>query len=152
MAATKDDIIELRIALPSSFKLQLQDAMEEEFEVASRKWEVDLSLETKKQIFANALRQLEAIVKSVTGREWRPEAKQLVVEVKNPKPGFFAIDLPSEAAAKHSVAFVRSHEGWKVNQDPNMEAVELQDFKQFMEEQLKTWARTAVFYGVGSYN
>lgn len=147
-----ENVIRLTLHLPSDFAKKVKATLQEETEVACRKWGVLLTHEEKAALQAHALKQVEKKVSAVSGSPWQVDDPLLVVRVANPKTGSLSLDLPSPEAEKYDVAFLRVHDEWRVEADPAAEKVLLKDFLSTYTATIITWARTAVFYGVGSYN
>lgn len=147
----EENSLEVTLSLPKNFHQEIADIMHQEFVQANKKWGLSLNSDHEAQIAEKAWKQLTNKVSSVARRPWEPTSQTLVVMVSTNKKGVFKLTLPSKEAAKYTVALVRAHDEWRVEQDPNHEAVKLSDFYEYFTEEVKTWARTAIFYGVGSY-
>lgn len=147
----EESALEVSLTLPKNFKQVISDIMHDEFTQANKKWGLSLNSEHEDYITTQAWKQLTKKVTAVSRRPWDPTSTSLVVMISTNKKGIFSLTLPSREAAKYTVSLVRSHDEWRVEQDPNHEAVKLSDFHEFFINEVKTWARTAVFYGVGSY-
>lgn len=146
-----ENCLEVTLVLPKNFKQKIITAMNEEFTIASNKWGLSLNTEDKKKIIKNSITQLENKVSSIAGGPWTLSDEKIVVFIGTARRGVFPITLPAKEANKHSVSFIRTHDQWKVEQDPSSEAVSINKFHKFFLEEVERWARTAVFYGVGSF-
>lgn len=147
----EESALEVSLTLPKNFKQVIADIMHDEFTKANKKWGLSLNSDHEKSITENAWKQLTNKVSSVARRPWDPDSTALVVMISTNKKGVFSLTLPSREANKYTVSLVRSHDEWRVEQDPNHESVRLSDFHGFFINEVQTWARTAMFYGVGSY-
>ena len=147
----EENALEVTLLLPKTFKKEITALMEEEFSIANKKWGLSLNSDVQEKIIAIAWKQLINKVTTVARREWDPTAPNIVVLISTNKKGVFKLSLPSREASKYTVSLVRAHDEWRVEQDPNHESVKLSDFHSFFISELRNWARTAVFYGVGSY-
>jgi hypothetical protein len=146
-----ENCLEITLTLPKTYKRKLVALMEDEFLVASRKWGLKLNTEDKKRIFTHSIAQLEGKVFLITGTQWKSDDPTLVLEVATQKGNMFPIIIPSKEAEELAISLVRSHDEWRIDSEPNSEAVLLKDFYSFFLAEMEKWIRTAVFYGVGSY-
>lgn len=146
-----ENALEVTLVLPKNFKSQVLSAMNDEFAEACKKWGLSLNTEDKKRVIENSLEQLSSKVSLVARRPWKLGDTELTVIITYSKKGVFPITLPSKEAKKYTVSFVRAHDEWKVEQDSVAEAIHIKDFHRFFTGEVVKWARTAVFYGVGSF-
>lgn len=146
-----ENALEVTLVLPKNFKSQVNSAMNDEFTTACKKWGLSLNTDDKKLIMESALTQLSSKVSLVARRPWKLGDPELTVIVTYSKKGVFPITLPSKEAKKYTVSFVRAHDEWKVEEDSVVEAIPIKDFHKFFTGEVVKWARTAVFYGVGSF-
>lgn len=147
-----NNYLDLTLKLPKNFKRVIQEEMLDEYAIALNKWGLHLNSDDKQKILDSSIQQLIGKVNNVSGSEWDIETDELNVIVSMTKTGQTSIDLPSTEAENYNVKLIRAHDGWRVDNDPNTDAVHIKDFYDFIIQQVKTWARTAVFYGVGSYS
>lgn len=130
-----------------NFVKEVNEAMHDELEEASKKWGVMLTKEQEAKVLKAAFEQLKLRVHSVSKEHW-----QLTNEVRYSLPnsrGNFQVPSP-EASASH-IRLVRASDGWQVDQERREESVKIGDFLPVSRKEIMNWARTAVFYGVGSY-
>lgn len=146
------NFLDLHLTLPEAFPKTIQEAMEEEFTVACRKWNLALNFEDRKAILYHATRQLEGKVSTSSHSKWTLTSRELTVSVRKAGGERASLSLPSPEAAESSLNIVRDHTEWKVDQDPIKDSIPLGDFYDHLLATMVAWARTAVFYGVGSYN
>lgn len=141
----------ISLKLPKNFEKTLRASLEEEFDEAVKKWGVRLSQDERASVIYHSLKQLENKVSSVAREPWRTEDDTLIVLVSTEKKGTINLTLPDASTEKYAVEFVRAHDEWKVNTDPNVKAVPIGEFYDYYLAEVVKWGRTAVFYGVGSY-
>lgn len=151
MTKKKASILEVTLLLPKNFEKTLENEMEDEIKIASMKWGVRLSKDEKNTVLTSSRIQLANKVSTVAGAPWTLDSSKLKVIVATTKRGTFKITLPFVDGSKYSVNLIRVHHKWQVEQDPNNDSVPIEEFYDSFVSQLKTWARTAVLYGVGSY-
>lgn len=147
----EQNIIEVIINLPRTFKSNLKKEIINEIELAATKYSVILSDDEKENIMFHTINQLENKVTAVARAPWEITDPTLKVVVRSNRKGVFQIELPAKDTEKFDVSFVRTHDEWKVDQDPNPDAILLKDFYTFFMGEVYKWARTGAFYGVGSY-
>lgn len=150
--AKQDSSLILKILLPDDFEDVITTAMEEEFSIASHKWNVFLSNEAKEEIFRHAKKQLSTKVASVTKSNW-DFGSVLFVKISDAKASQ-TIHLPftngfPEQLDNHII--LRGSNEWKLTDEQNDKTVLLSNFYEYILNNLENWVRTAVFYGVGSY-
>lgn len=139
----------LRLTLQQGedFIKQIRAAMEDELEIASGKWGVRLTDEQRAGILEAAFKQLRLRVESVSNEAW-----EFTSEVKYSFAGSRgSFIVPSAEASASHIRLVRASDGWQVDQDRREDSVKIGEFLPVARNEIMTWARTAVFYGVGSY-
>lgn len=139
---------QLIIDLGSDFiETAIADAMEEEFDIASRKWRVYPSDEEKKHIIEQSLLQLRTKVRGLACHEWafEQELRLAVAGLSN------NIKIPSKDATRSKHRLVRARDGWVIDQDDSEFSIKLVELPDAIRREILEGARTAVFYGVGSY-
>lgn len=149
--AVGSDLVGVHVALPPDFQTQIESAMAAELSVASQKWGVSLSDEAREYVLEHSLRQLQAQVAELMKTSWQFDP---VVSLKVrglPKRGRADIHLPAHASKLQDVRLKESKVGWIVAEDGDVDSVAPEDMDTVIREQILAWARTAVFYGVGSY-
>lgn len=146
-----ENALEVTLVLPKNFKTKLDDAMKDEFAIACKKWGLNLNTEDRDKVLDSARKQLSGKVSLIARHPWQPGDTRLKVIVSSNKKGVVEITLPSREAKNYSVAFVRANDKWKVEDDVSASSVQLSEFHSFFVNEVTTWARTAVFYGVSSY-
>lgn len=140
----------VHIDLPEDFIETLEEDMEREFKKATRQWGVHVPFEEKEILLNYAKKQtIEKVTDNLRSRwDYSP---QIMVKVNSPRQGM-EIRLPFPKGMQTPPArFIYSRDGWSVDQEQNEDAVDVADFAEHIEQQIRTWLRTAVFYGVASY-
>lgn len=156
-----------------TFKLASKDIVDEirqagldELAVAERKWKVRLSEEEKAQLLGLSILQLQEKVShsfEKTTKPWQL-GSDLTAKFHNSfdvEGSFIAskgklTSSKSVQKLKKKAWLYREYTGaWSIREEANEEypdlSVPLEESLEFIVETLKTWMRTAVFYGVGSY-
>lgn len=136
------------INLPEDFLKHLQKEINDEIAIAQKKWKVTLNTKQKTHIRKAALTQLASKVSSLAHSTWDLGDKLLI----NVAGGSGKIELPKEIKRNANLSIVLSKKGWEVIEEEADVAVKINDFYDKVIENLNTWVRTAVFYGVGSYS
>jgi hypothetical protein len=149
MSKTKTTL-EVNLVLPKTFKQKIISAMRDEFKIASHKWSIEIDSAMKKKIIENSILQLNRKVSTVSSSNWTLDNETLKVCVKSGKSKPEAITLPDKTIK--GIMLVRTHDGFKVDYDPNPGTIKIEHFYKLLLSEIENWARTAVFYGVGSCN
>lgn len=141
--------LKLSLDFGKEFKTQLEREMRAELEVAQDKWGVTVTPDEARAIIGHSLEQLKLRVRSFSGdTDWdlSPKLKYYV----NGMAGTYT--LPSGKALAAKIYLVRTSDSWVVEPDnSSIDSVKLGDFLEVARREIYTWARTGVFYGVGSY-
>lgn len=141
----------IHINLPENFAEILSDEMEKELEKSSKKWGVYINYKQKETIFNYAKEQVRMKTSDHAKNNW-DFSDQLTIRANSHKRGI-EITLPAPEDVKlPSARLFYTRDGWELDQEKNEESIELSHFADFIQSKIKTWARTAVFYGVGSYS
>jgi hypothetical protein len=121
--------------------------MNEELEVAPHKWKLTLTDSEIKNILDNSLKQLEMKTSFISGNQWKLSNKAIY--------NITGIDgeysLPGDEDKLPKVFFTRTSDSWIVDSESKDDSVLLKDFLEVAKTEIINWAKTAVFYGVGSY-
>lgn len=137
----------LSLHLDEGFNDDLQKEMKNELKEASFKWGVKLTEKQKVEILKRSVDQVRFRVVSVSGNPWNLENKI----------DFKMNGLQKNISVSHddqkipNIQLIRARDSWIVDNDVSEKSVALKDFYQHFKQEVMTWARTAVFYGVGSY-
>lgn len=137
----------VHINLDRDFIESVKEEMEDEFRIACKKWEISLTENDMNLIFDHSLKQLRRKVSENIGTNWDLSDK-LTVKVAYTEN--IEITLPGKLPHK-KYSLLKTRDGWSVDYESCDGAVQLSDFKKYMKNKINTWARTAVFYGVGSF-
>lgn len=131
------------------FVHRIHRTMEDEFEIASKKWGVKLNMDDKDLIMHHSSKQLQRKVAEMTKTAWKMGN---TVNVKVVSSQTVNIDLPLPPDnPMNRIKLVYTKDGWQSEYDDQSKSVLLKDFLSKIEENIFQWARTAVFYGVGSF-
>lgn len=139
----------IHVDLTENFFDILLDEMEKEMEVSCRKWELRLNQEEKETVIEHSIKQVKRKVSENIRTLW-DLSDVLTVKVNSQKRPI-EIRLPAPEAESSKIKLFYTKDGWEIDQEMQDDAVRLADFAEHLEKLIKTWARTAVFYGVGSY-
>ena len=139
----------IHVDLTEDFISILLDEMEDEFDLSCRKWDVRLNQDEKERVLEHSLKQVKRKTSENIKTLW-DLSDTLTVKVNSQKRPI-EIRLPAPEAESSKIKLFYTKDGWEIDQEMQDEAVKLADFAEHIESKIKTWARTAVFYGVGSY-
>lgn len=155
--------ITIRVILPEDFKEQLIDTMEEEFNIASKKWNVRLNTKIHDYIFNKSIEQLEAKLSQVFKIAWNYNIPYLDIRIPYTNPhvdfsqGEVIYSIPDTTNSniiqipKSTMLLKTRSNGWVIDNDESNEAVSIVDFDKSILKYVFKEVRVAVFYGVGSY-
>lgn len=141
--------IHIHLQVGENFIDEIKSAMNDELIVASRKWGIHLNTEDSDRVINHSMNQLRKKVSESVKTNWDLGAK-ISVRVNSPKRSS-DINLPDKSMSKSKTKLIKARDGWEIEQEPNEDSVLLGEFLEHFKAQIKTWARTAVFYGVASY-
>lgn len=139
--------LHLIVSHGEGFVGELKAAMKDELAIASRKWGVNLSKAEEAFVLETALKQLRLRVEAIAGHPWNytPEVTYVLAGKKA------TLRVPSPEASKSPLRLVRASDAWKVDPDREETSIPLGEFAAAARGETLAWARTAVYYGVGSY-
>lgn len=148
--------IAFHVKLAENYMELIDEAIEDELKIAQRKWGVDLSDETIESVKRHSLNQLSMKVDLSLKTSWN---FQPVVSVKikglskNSGSGLLKdLNLPEELSSVPDIALVLSKaDGFEVESEPSDNTVLPAELGDYILRKILTWARTGIFYGVGSY-
>jgi hypothetical protein len=124
---------------------ELDHLLKEELNIASKKWGVSLSDENKSAVTHRSFEQLVNKVQFISGNPWQL-GKAIRFSIGDDDSQY---TLPTRNLPK--IYFNRTIDKWVVAQDVNEESVIISDFYNIVIDEIKDWAKTAMFYGVGSF-
>lgn len=140
----------LTLTLPKQFFKDLEDVIEDELKIAQKKWQLKLTEEEKDVVRKNAYTQVYQKASTVAGSTWAGE-KHIIVKI----PYFKDVDLKLNAntskTLEKDLELVMTKDGWITASDESESPVLLSQIINYKTNIMLVWARTAVFYGVGSY-
>lgn len=146
---TPPNRIFIHLKLGNDFMDEVRAEMENELDVASKKWGIRLNLEDRDLVMKHSLNQLKKKVSESAKNNWEFTPK-VSIKVTSPKRAS-DITLPDPALTNSKVKIIKSRDGWELEQEYSDESVLIGDFHEHFKSRIKTWARTAVFYGVSSF-
>lgn len=139
----------VHINLPQNFVEKIKEVMEDEIDVASKKWKVKLTEDERQTVIKHSLNQVQRKVSENIRTSW-DLGDTLHVKVFYSRGGELTLPDPSLSGLKSRL--VRPREGWRIEEDePNDDMLHILDMDSFFVSSIYTWSRTAVFYGVSSY-
>jgi len=143
-----DSYLTLNLELPESFLDELDNTINDEIKIAQKKWKLRLTDEQKKIVFENARTQTRLKTSTVARQPWDLGSK-LVLRV--PFTQNSQINLKPTAKTNRKIELVLTKDGWLIA-DEAENPVPVSELLEKQQEIVKRWARTAAFYGVGSYS
>lgn len=146
----KSNRITIHLHVGETFVKDLRRTMEDEMEIAARKWYVDITGSKHQKIIEESFVQLFQKIYEVTKNKWEGED---VIEIRasNASPMVKDFHLPRDTETYHYLRLVRMRDGWTFTNEDSDGSVFVRDFAQVFTDLIHEWARTAVFYGVASY-
>lgn len=138
----------ITVTLPENFLEQLEEVITDELTVAQTKWKIRLSDEELEVVRKGTLAQLRSKVSSLSKNAWDLGSKIVI----NAGGDSGNIAYSEKSTPKTDKSFILSKNGWSVTTEEADAVVQGNVFYENLIETLFTWTRTAVFYGVGSYN
>lgn len=148
MKTTTNKIL-VHLHLEETFIDEIHEAMQDELDIASKKWGVRLNLEDRDMIVKHSLSQVRKKVSESAKIAWNYDTK-LSIRVNSFKRTS-EINLPTTSPAAAKMRLFKSREGWEIEQEPTEESVPVSEFYEHFKSLILTWGRTAVFYGVSSF-
>lgn len=137
----------LEVQLTDDFYKRIHDTMLEELSEAQNKWRVKLDNDTQDLIMRHAQNQLQS-KSSAMAKPWHFGDPKINISVVHPRTR--KVKLPDDEKELEGVRLERPKSLWEVAENGSENAVDIEDFVETIEDLLVGWARTAVFYGVGS--
>lgn len=146
---TASNKIIVNLQVGSDFIEEIKREMLDELAISSRKWGIRLNTEDSDLIVNHSMNQLRKKIAESIKTNWDFGEK---ISIKVNAPGKTGdINLPDKSFNKSQLKLMKAREGWEFEQEPSEDSVLIKDFLEFFKNQIKIWARTAVFYGVASY-
>lgn len=152
MKSAKGKIL-VTINLPNKFINIIKNEINDEIAIAQKKWKVDFK-NTSEELFAKdlivdqSLNQIESKTLSIFGRSWDFSDK---ISILVNSYASDEITLPDERV---KLNFVRQGQNWCIDSEKidKLNSIPASEFPAEIEQLLKNWARTAAFYGIGSFS
>lgn len=139
----------LKINLSKNFIKSIKKTMEDELEIATKKWNIRLSEDERNNVIFHSINQLQQKVQAHTRLQW-DLSDILTVKVNSIKEG--EVIIPDKSLKGPKIpSLIKTKDGWTVDDEDRDQAIHLSKFHTYFQDLMHTWARTAVFYGVGSY-
>lgn len=150
-ASTKKS--EIFITLPDDFMERINDAIADELLIAPVKWSTSINEEEEEDIILNAYEQLKLKVSGVSMIEWKLTQK-VHIRLRDDKGKISgrSIEYPTKDDFDNNLTYFLKGDGFRVEDELLENLVNGENLQSFLMEKIESWARTAVFYGVGSYN
>lgn len=140
----------IHINLPKNFVEVVHNEMEQELTESSKKWEVSLNQSQRENILRHAINQTKQKVSDNAKNQW-DLSDRLTIKANSTKKGIEIVLPDPNGNVPPNVKLFYTRDGWELDQEHHDEAVALVDFADYIQNKIKTWVRTAVFYGVASY-
>lgn len=147
--------IAFHVKLAENYMDLIEEAVEDELKVAQRKWGVELSEETIELVKRHSLNQLSMKVDLTLKTSWNFQPT-VTLKIKGLSKSSGSelnkdLNLPEELALVPAIELVLGRDGFEVESEPSDGTVLPKDLDSYILNRILVWARTAVFYGVGSY-
>lgn len=146
---TATNKIFIHLKLGNAFMDEVRAEMTDELAVAAKKWGIRLNSDDKELILKHSMNQLKRKVSESAKNNWDFTPK-VSIKVTSPKRAS-DITLPDPALDRSKVRIIKSRDGWEMEQEMSEESVLIGEFHEHFKSKIKTWARTAVFYGVSTF-
>lgn len=140
--------VTVTVTLPENFIELLNDEITAELETAQRKWKIWLSDDEKEIVRKATTAQLRSRVSTLSKNNWDLGSKLII----NASGESGSLNLNGKDKVKSNLSFILNKNGWTVTTEEADSVVKAQEFYNELLKTLFTWTRTAVFYGVGSFN
>lgn len=145
------------IELPEDYYTTLTGIAKDETRIAERKWNNALTQEQKDTVLFHSFKQLKNAVSKIIGHQWDPESSQYLNVKVNTAPGVtpagYTLD-GSDSSTLPGMRIARSGNSYAQVKSDRQEIdgeVMLKDFRNHCLAFIEKSLRTAVMYGVGSY-
>ena len=137
----------LEVELTPEFYASLESAMTDEMSIAQGKWRTNLDTDEQDTILGHSKNQLQTKALSMA-KPWQYGDASISIVIAHPRDK--QVKLPEEISELEGVALIRPKSLWEIAEDEVDGSTDVENFVPCVEELLTDWARTAVFYGVGS--
>lgn len=146
MAKPKKSLV-LEVDLASDFYDRMDEAMSDELSVAQMKWRIAVDSSMQDLIIQHAKNQLQTKALGMA-KPWQYGDEMISISIAHPHS--LKVKIPEEIEKLNEIMLVRKKALWEIAEDEPDGAVDVEDFAAHVEQLIIGWARTAVFYGVGS--
>jgi len=139
----------INVTLRPDFLENLARVIDDEIAIAERKWNRYLSDEEKNIVRKSTHAQLRSKVSSLAHKEWDLGPKFTIIATGEGAPA--TMNIREDSKPRQKISFVLNKNGWMVTREEAAAVRPIGEFFAHLNEMMETWARTATFYGVGSY-
>lgn len=147
--------VAFHVKLAENYMELIEGAVEDEIKVAQRKWGVNLSPEAIEDIRKHSFNQLSMKVDLALKTSWNFQPViTLKIKGLSRESGSVIqkdLNLPAELKKVQSLQLVLGRDGFELTSEPEDGTVSPGELPEAVLNRIIAWARTAVFYGVGSY-
>lgn len=147
--------IAFHVKLTDNYMDLIEAAVEDELKVSQQKWGVELNEETIELVKRHSLNQLSMKVDLTFKTSWnfQPIVTLRIKGLSKSSGNAMLRDLtlPEEIESVPEIELVLGRDGFEVESEPSDGTVLPSELQDRLLKLILVWARTAVFYGVGSY-
>lgn len=144
------EAIVVTMELGNGFDDSLTEEMVDELAIAEKKWGVSLNSDDKRNVMHHSLIQAKRRANTVCGDIW-DNTGSLRVTVKGASQSMEINSSKPLSKAAEEVMVIRKRDGFTVAEEDGADTFGLADVPSKVDRLIRDNARTAVFYGVGSY-
>lgn len=145
--AKLDKALTLEVTFPDGYIDSIEETMSNELIEAQRKWQVHFTEEEQDLVLRHSRNQLRSKVASTIG-PWNYGDDSITLNLSSSRNR--TVKLPKDSEKLEGVYIARKKNIWELSDADESTAVEGTEFINHFLTTLHAWARTAVFYGVGS--
>jgi hypothetical protein len=147
-----DSYLILNLELPENFEEELYKTINDEIALAQKKWKLKLSDDQKLKVFESSRTQTRLKTSTIAKQTW-DLGRKLSLKVTFTKNTQIELKPDSNFTATHKkINLVLTKDGWVIANEESEDPVNITEILDKQIEVIKQWARTAAFYGVGSYS
>lgn len=147
-----DSYLNISIELPENFLQELEHAILDEIKIAEKKWKTKLSQEERDYIFKNSLEQTRLKASVIARQPWDLDDK---LALRIPSLENRSVTVTAEGVTpktRGKIGLVITKAGWIIADEESINPIQVSDLFDSQIQHILAWARTAAFYGVGSYS
>lgn len=144
-----DSNLVLTLELPENFLKELDAVIKDELAIAQKKWKIKLSPEEREIVLKNAYAQTRLKTSTIARHSWNLEEK-LTMRIPYKKNSNMTLRI-GEKPTRNLVDLIITKDGWVIASEESESPTPLENLLEKQIQTIFTWARTAVFYGVGSF-